>query len=125
MTTRQILIGEAGSGKTYAAQHHVGSLPGVVAIDGCDGLPPQTIADVWHAAANEIILIAQGPESIADYLAGADAVILFRQAHRALQWYANHPPFGQVIAPARLDALRYARRGKGIVITPDGINAIV
>lgn len=124
MTTRQILIGEAGSGKTYAAQHHVGSLPGVVVIDGCDGLPPQTIADVWYATANEIILIAQGPESVADYLATADAVILFRQS-RALQWYADHPPCGQVIAPAQLGALRYAQPGKGIVITQDGITEIV
>lgn len=124
--TRQILIGEAGSGKTYAAQRYAGSSPDVVVVDGCDGLPPQAIADAWHAtAADEIILITQTPESVADYLATADAVILFRQHRHVLQWYADYPPCGQVIEPARLDALRYAQQGKGIVITPDGITAIV
>lgn len=123
--TRQILIGEAGAGKTVAAQRYAGSSPEVVVVDDCDRLSPQTIAAAWHTIADEIILIAQAPEPVANYLAEADAVILFRQAKPALQWYVNHPPCGQVIAPDRLGALRYARQGKGIVVTPDGITEIV
>ena len=120
MTTRQILIGEAGSGKTYAAQHHVGSLPGVVAVDGgvSQAFPdePALPQIAW------VVLLRQDAQSVADWadrfdLSANNQAWLTRAALGHVLLIVPHPIFGAQRWVCWVDPTRG-------IITDGSLNAI-